>query len=108
MATLPIAEGEIWAYRKAKGRLKPVTILKVTSQSGTGRVRIQFQEGDSEGQAEWVHRRILKAPWDDREAFLEHERRWTELRQAENLIPKTDSDAAVRAPGAVPGRSYHR
>lgn len=52
MAMLPIAEGERWAYRQAKGSLQEVTILKVTSQSGNSRVRVQFEDGESEGQAE--------------------------------------------------------
>lgn len=94
MATIPIADGETWAFRKGKRPLQRVTILKVTSQNGRSRVRIQFEEGELEGQAEWVHRRMLKTLWTGRQAFLEHEHRWTELRQAESTIPKTDLDAA--------------
>lgn len=94
MAMHPIVEGERWAYRKAKGPLQEVTVLKVSSQSGNKRVRIQFEDGDVEGQTEWVARRMLQVPWVGRETFLEHEHRWAELRQAGRAIPKTDLAAA--------------
>ena len=109
MAILPIAEGERWAYRQAKGPLQEVTILKVTSQSGNSRVRIQFEDGESEGQAEWVFRRMLKVPWDQGEALLEHERLWesarnwgepitdNELTAAQIILDET-IDAAIAGP----------
>ena len=109
MSILLIAEGERWAYRKAKGPLQEVTILKVTSQSGNSRVRIQFEDGESEGQAEWVFRRMLKVPWDQGEALLEHERLWeaarnwgepisdSELTAAQIILDET-IDAAIAGP----------
>ena len=94
MAMLPIAEGERWAYRQAKGPLQEVTILKVASQSGNCRVRIQFEDGDSEGQAEWVFRRMLKVPWDQGKALLEHERLWEAARKWGKPIASSELSAA--------------
>lgn len=91
---LPIAEGEHWVYRKANQPLREVIVLKVVSQSGNSRVRIQFEEGSNAGQAEWVSRRMLKVLWADKANFADRESRWHGLRQRATSIPQDDLDAA--------------
>lgn len=95
MAVESIAEGEVWAFRKAGGPLEEVTILKVVSQSGNSRVRVQFEDGPSVGQAQWVSRRMLKAPWSLGEEYLARERRWDEARKSAALVPEYEIDAAA-------------
>ena len=91
---LPIAEGERWAYQKAGLPLQEVTVLKAPSQSGNSRVRVQFEEGEAEGQTEWVFRRMLKVPWGQREAFLRREDWWEAARLASRSIPQNEMSAA--------------
>ena len=95
MVVEPIAEGEVWAFRKASGRLEEVTILKVMSQSGNSRIRIQFEDGPSAGQVQWVSRRMLKAPWSLGEEYLARERCWDEARNRAASVPEYETDAAA-------------
>ena len=93
MAVEAIAEGEVWAYRKAPNPPIEVTIVKVVSQSGNAKVRIQFDDGPKAGQIEWVSRRSLKAPWARVDKFLELERRWQEFRDAGSSASRSVLDA---------------
>ncbi|ALE91799.1 hypothetical protein AOC05_04830 [Arthrobacter alpinus] len=58
-----------------KGRLpfEEVTVLEVVSQSGNRKVRIQFEDGPNGGEIQWVGRQSLKAPWNEKVAFIEIE-----------------------------------
>lgn len=73
----PIAEGERWAYRKGHLPSEEATVLKVVSQSGHRKVRVQFEDGPNAGESQWVGRTYLKAKWDERQAFVDRAQRWT-------------------------------
>lgn len=90
----PIAEGEVWAYRRGRGFMEEVTVLKVVSQSGNSRVRIQFEDGPNAGQTSWVSRRMLKTRWDGKEDFLAREQRWEEARNQAASASEHELDAA--------------
>ncbi|SEE18410.1 hypothetical protein SAMN04489740_0833 [Arthrobacter alpinus] len=80
MAMAPIAEGERWAYRRASRPFEEVSVLKVVSQSGNRKVRVQFEDGPNAGEIQWVNRQQLKVLWAQRREFLDREQRFAEAK----------------------------
>lgn len=95
MAMEPIAEGERWAYRKGQLPFEEATILKVVSQSGHRKVRVQFEDGPNAGETQWVGRQYLKAPWLDRQAFVEREQCWARAKSQAWNEPASVREAAA-------------
>ncbi|ALE91804.1 hypothetical protein AOC05_04855 [Arthrobacter alpinus] len=87
MAMEPIAEGERWAYRKGSLPFEEATVLKVVSQSGHRKVRVQFEDGPNAGEVEWVGRPYLKAKWAERQAFVDREQRWAKAKSGRWGVP---------------------
>lgn len=83
----PIAEGERWAYRKGCHPFEEAAILKVISQSGHRKVRVQFEDGPNAGEIEWVGRPYLKAKWAERQAFVDREQRWAKAKSGRWGVP---------------------
>lgn len=83
----PIAEGERWAFRKGQLPFEEATILKVVSQSGHRKVRVQFEDGPNAGESQWVGRPYLKAKWDERQAFVDREQRWAKAKSGRLGVP---------------------
>lgn len=82
-----IVEGERWAYRKGRLPFEEATVLKVASQSGHRKVRVQFEDGPNAGESQWVGRQYLKAKWDERQAFVDREQRWAKAKSGRWGVP---------------------
>lgn len=89
----PIGEGERWAYRKGRLPFEEATVVKVVSQSGHRKVRVQFEDGPNAGETQWVGRQYLKAPWEQRDAFIERERRWSAAKRQAWDVPASVCEA---------------
>lgn len=91
----PIAEGERWAYRKGRLPFEETTVLKVISQSGHRKVRVQFEDGPNAGEIEWVGRQYLKALWERRAIFVEREQLWARAKSQAWNQPTSVREAAA-------------
>lgn len=68
--------GERWAYRAAPdhGAISEVEVLKVGTQRPR-RVKVSFTADEAEGREEWVSPARLRVRWEDKDAWLEAQRR---------------------------------
>lgn len=94
MPVQKVHEGEEWAYRKARNPFQKCRIIKAPVQGGNARIQVEFEDGPSEGQREWVARRMLKAPWAKRGEFQRIEQWWSNARARAGAIPQLELDAA--------------
>ncbi|MGC0334884.1 hypothetical protein RKD23_007961 [Streptomyces sp. SAI-170] len=72
--------GERWAYRLAPhhGPVAEVEVLKMGTQRPV-RVKVRFVAEEAEGRQEWVPPARLRVVWQDKDAWLAREERWSEL-----------------------------
>ncbi|MFJ8536830.1 hypothetical protein [Streptomyces sp. NPDC093591] len=86
--------GERWAYRMAPhhGPVEEVEVLKIGTQRPL-RIKVLFVAEQAEGREEWVPSARLRIRWQDKDAWLAHEKRWSELTKDS----PDDEDTAFRA-----------
>jgi hypothetical protein len=73
---------ETWAYRaRQQDALTPVQILKL-GMARPPRVKVRFLDDAYEGREDWVPTARLKAPWQDRAAWLAEDAHWHSARAA--------------------------
>ncbi|MFG2803663.1 hypothetical protein [Streptomyces pseudovenezuelae] len=90
----PVDVGERWAYRVAPhhGPVAEVEVLKMGTQRPV-RVKVRFVAEEAEGRQEWVPPARLRVAWQDKDAWLAREERWSELTRDS----PDDDDTAFRA-----------
>jgi hypothetical protein len=100
--------GEHWAYRaRAVDRLDEVAVQRFGSKSPP-RVLIRFVDPAQEGREEWVPPGRLKAPWTERDAFLERERRWAAVRDVVYLRDTPEGTAIGMVFDSLPDWQFAR
>ncbi|MFG2276039.1 hypothetical protein ACGFNY_40545 [Streptomyces chartreusis] len=86
--------GERWVYRVAPhhGPVAEVEVLKMGTQRPVW-VKVRFVAEEAEGRQEWVPPARLRVAWQDKDAWLAREERWSELTRDS----PDDDDTAFRA-----------
>lgn len=76
-----VQPGERWAYRKSeREQLTEVEVVRIGVRTPK-RVLVRFIDDEFEGLQDWVPPARLKARWDDRQAFIDREARWSAVRE---------------------------